>query len=267
MRRSVFSRPEQAVMWSICFAAVLSVHFSLHAGAQEQPEAPANSASPVFARVVRVDLPLVGSADNRVKSQISQFLSDAPSDGGRPILVLEFRDADPNREAASTETTEFERAYSLARFLSSDELSRVRTIAYIPERVAGHAALVVMACEEIAMAPKAVLETGSLPLADAREMAIQQAYESIAKRRLTIPPALAAGILDRSLEISRVETPNGVQYMQAAELADARSQNLVNAVETVKRANEPLRLEGDYLRLKLPWSATSRPIARVWPKH
>ena len=53
--------------------------------------------------------------------------------------------------------SEFERALSLARYLTSEDLRRVRTVAYVPRAAIGHAVLVALACEEIIMDQDAVL--------------------------------------------------------------------------------------------------------------
>ena len=46
-----------------------------------------------LARVITVALPLTGNDDQRVKAQVSQFLTEQSRPEERPILVLEFRAA------------------------------------------------------------------------------------------------------------------------------------------------------------------------------
>ena len=121
-------------------------------------------------------------------------------------------------------------------------------MAYIPRGVAGHAILPVLACEEIAMSRDAVLSAGNLPAQDVADPVVRQAYTSLAQRRLTIPPAVALGVLDASLAVYRVETNTGVQFVSQEGLQKLQQDQVVNAVVTIKKAGEPLRLTGDALR-------------------
>lgn len=93
-----------------------------------------NGGPPGDGRLIRVRLPLVGNADAHIKSAIQramdQFKQSPTSDGRRPILILELVPA--RRQGGFGEGTDFERAVSLARYLTSPELSAVKTIAYIP---------------------------------------------------------------------------------------------------------------------------------------
>jgi hypothetical protein len=81
------------------------------------------------ARLIPVSLPITGNADANLKRMIDQALeSTAKQAGSRPILIFEFRA--PGSEGG--DTSEFERSLSVARYLASDRLSGVRTIAYLP---------------------------------------------------------------------------------------------------------------------------------------
>ena len=99
-------------------------------------------------RLIRVRLPLVGSADAQIKSAIQRAmaqLKQAPrGDGRRPILILELAPA--RRQGSFGEGTDFERAVSIARYLtSSPEMAAVKTVAYIPRSIKGHGVLVALA--------------------------------------------------------------------------------------------------------------------------
>ena len=91
--------------------------------------------------LVPVRLPLVGSGDKDIKRTVMKLMEQLSNRDERPLVIFEFT----NREGRAAEGTEFERALSLARFLTGGALKGVRTIAYLPESVHGHAVLVVLA--------------------------------------------------------------------------------------------------------------------------
>jgi hypothetical protein len=103
--------------------------------------------------LIQVPLPLKGNVDQLVQEQIARGLLRLPKDAKRPTLILEFR---PDPESAG-EGSDFGRAHSLARFLVGESLATVKTVAYLPHSVKGHAVLPVLACEQIVMSKDADL--------------------------------------------------------------------------------------------------------------
>ena len=178
-------------------------------------------------RLIRVRLPLVGNADAHIKSTIERAvaqLNQAPRDGRRPILILELVPA--RRQGTFGEGTDYERAVSLARYLTSEQLASVKTVAYIPRSIKGHGVLVAMACEEIVMHPDAEIGDSGVDEDDRRpvEPGIVSIYQQIAKDRRTVPEALALGMLDRRLEVMKVETDRGTEFVLRTDL-DALEQD------------------------------------------
>src|SRR5690606_24342931 len=111
--------------------------------ADEQP-----AKQPAVGSLIRVPLPLTGNVDNRIKAMIQRVQDRAKQHPGeRPVLVLEFVPSG----SEFGEGTDFTRALGLARYLSSRQLAGVKTVAYVPRTIRGHAVLVAMACEEIIM--------------------------------------------------------------------------------------------------------------------
>jgi membrane-bound ClpP family serine protease len=195
--------------------------------------------------LVRVPLPIRGSVDLRVKRMIDQLLSELPAEGTRPIVVLEFWPPDDG----GGEGSEFERALSLARYLASQRLSGVRTVAYLPRTVKGHAVLVVLACEEIIMHPDAKLGAAGIrePVIDPT---VRRGYSEIADRRRTIPAAVALGMLDPKLKVQQITTASGTRYVLADEVEAIRQTTTIQAIETLVPTGETgLLLSGDKLRL------------------
>ena len=72
--------------------------------------------------------------------------------------------------------------YELANFLTGDELNAAKTVAYLPQSIQGHAVLVVMACDDIIMAPDATIGPAGIDKSQISET-IRAAYREIAGRR------------------------------------------------------------------------------------
>ena len=201
------------------------------------PAAEPDAASTRPTKLIRVRLPLTGEADavyqNRMQRAVDQLAAVPQPEGAkRPLLVLEFV------APAEGGRTDFERALSLARFLVSDEMARVKTLAYAPDTVEGHAVLVALACEEIAIAPDAQLgaagadEDTTRPL----EEGIRASYEQIAATRRTAPPAVVRAMVDREAELVRVETEAGVEYVLSEEVEQLGAERTILREEVLSPA-------------------------------
>ena len=191
--------------------------------------------------------------DRQVQASIDELLVRWQRDASvqrRPILVLEFRGSD---EAGSA-TSQFERALSLARFLSGERLSRVRTVAYLSGPVRGHAVLPVLACEEIMADPESQLgRAGEIePFIDDT---IRSAYREIAQRRRTIPVPVVLGMLDANLTVYRVKTSEGERYVLEDELEELKEQTSVSEVVRIVPPGEMAQFSGSQLRLEFGFAS------------
>ncbi|MDP7379065.1 MAG: hypothetical protein QF516_13270, partial [Pirellulaceae bacterium] len=77
--------------------------------------------------LVQVPLPITGDVDLQVRTMIEKTLENLPvveAAEDRPVLVLQF-DTSTGRSGRGSQ---FERCISLARFLTSRALNKVRTI-------------------------------------------------------------------------------------------------------------------------------------------
>ncbi|MFO0901975.1 MAG: NfeD family protein [Pirellulales bacterium] len=233
---------------------------SRFAVAQAPPDAqlvappPANAAEaspPAF--WVTTPLPLTGTVDTQVIERIERVLrahADGPAGAERPVLVLEFRT--PTGEGGGA--SQFERSLALARFLTSDRLRQVRTVAFVPRSIMGHAVLPIAACEELAIAPDA--ELGDAAVGDSFiDPTVRRGYEEIASRRRTIPAPLALAMLDSAISVYRVRTSEGPRFVVGDELAKLQQQTAVGEIETVKREGERGSFTGRDLRLR--WGVAS----------
>jgi len=213
-----------------------------------EPAAPAageGPEEPAVGRLVRIPLPITGTVDTQVKRTVDRRLAELKPQRARPVLVLEFA----GRDGRQGEGTEFERALSLARYLASDRLSRVRTVAYLPQSIRGHAVLVALACEEIVMHGEA--EIGDAGIDETTvDPTVRRGYSEIADRRRTIPTAVALGMLDARLQVYQVNTASGTHYVLDEDLPRLREQTTVRSVDTLIPAGQTARFTGSQLRVK-----------------
>jgi hypothetical protein len=171
-------------------AALLLVAGSTAQEAEQPPSEPALKQPPaVF--LVQLPLPLVGVSDEQFEARVNALLADVPKEGPRPILVVEF----VAKADDAARTSRFERALRIARYLTSERLARVRTVAWLPQSVTGHGVLPVLACEQIIMAPDAMLGAAGIE-ESAIDPTLRQGYSEIAERRRTVPAAVAVSMLE-----------------------------------------------------------------------
>lgn len=189
------------------------------------------------AKLLSIRLPLTGDSDGQIKSTIDRAvdqLTRVPHRGDRrPLLILEI--APGRRQGGHGEDTDFERALSVARHLTSQRISAVKTVAYVPRTIKGHGVLMVLACEEIVMSPDA--ELGEAGIRDSEratvESSVVSAYQQIARARRTVPEAIVLGMLDRRREVLKVETDKGTEFVLRDELESLQRDHTIVSQETL----------------------------------
>ncbi len=137
----------------------------------------------------------------RLKRELSE-IGDRPISGERHAVILEFVPLDGKQQEGLGKGTSFEASLGIARWLTSPSGSRVRSIAYVPQSLQGHALLIALACEEIAMAPDATLSRAAI---DERslDLTVSQAYRDINQRRQAFPAAAIESLLDPTQDLFR----------------------------------------------------------------
>ena len=187
---------------------------------------------------VSVRLPITGGRDNAIRAAILRQLDRLQSPSGRRgQLVLQF-DATSDEYASDSD---FGRSLELARFLTNSQMANVKTIAYLPDGAQGHAVLVALACEDIVMAPDALL--GPVVRNKQRvDETVRAAYKDIAGRRRTVPPPLAVALADPSVRAVRAITEVGDQVVLSERVPALREEVQVLRVEDV--GPRPLVLSG-----------------------
>lgn len=227
---------------AVCVAAAI-----LMGAIDADDQTPAPEAAPVgapsAARVIKMTLPLTGGGDIQVKTAIDRIRGELPEGGDRPVLVLEFA-ADEGQNGSGSQ---FERALSLARYLTSREMSRIRTVAYVRGSLQGHAVLPVLACEELIMAPGAEIGRAGVDETQIDQL-MRLTYREIADLRRVIPPQVAEAMLDKELAVFRVVTDEGVFYTDKAGWNELEETTTVQSAQTIAEQEEFAVLSAEYLR-------------------
>jgi membrane-bound serine protease (ClpP class) len=196
-------------------------------------------------RFVRITLPINGQTFERTRRIVRRAMEKAKKEDVRLVLIFEFEA--PKGQKNFGRGSEFGAAHDLADFLSSEELNSVRTVAYLPQPIQGHAVLVAIACQEIVMAAE-----GSIGAAGIDEKTItptlRSAYTEIANRRRTVPAVLALGMLDPAVEVLQVETEVGAEFVTPEGLAQLKKEHTAKQPVVVKRAGELGEFSGGQAR-------------------
>ncbi len=194
------------------------------AGAQEEKVEKAAPAVERAGSTIRITLPINRKTADRVERFVERSLRRAVEEHARPVLIFQFETPDDQGKDFAGQT-KFSDAYGLAGYLTSRDLNQALTVAYIPKSLTGHAVLVALACDEIFMAPEAVLgpiaaEPGSVGSTE------RSAYKEIANRRKTVPAEVALWLLDPTYTVYQVQTEISTEYVDANgldELAEKRT--------------------------------------------
>ncbi len=183
------------------------------------------------AHLIRVACPIDSAAESRVRAAVTRLMSKNTAGAAeRPVIVFEFSPG----QSDGGRGTEFGHAFELARFIASDPaLNGVKTVAYIPRTIKGHAVLVALACEEIIMAPDADLGAAGID-ETVIGPAIAGAYKEIAEAHKTVPTPLVLGMLDKELQVLRVTTEVGADYVLAGkDFEELKKRRAVKSVDEI----------------------------------
>lgn len=202
--------------------------FSSHTMGQEQPNA-AVAKRPI-GRFFTVRSPVDDRTLSDLTSMALELQAQATRDRREAVLVLEIEPG----------TSRFGQVSDLARFLTSAQLSQIRTVAWLPKTVEGTQAILALACHEIVMHPDAML--GDIGRGEKVPADEQNFVFSLIDRRrnVRLSRGIALAMMDPSSALMRVtvEDPAGVaqqRFLTPAELMQLRDQNaVVTKVETIK---------------------------------
>ncbi len=181
---------------------------------------------------------------NWVREAGLKLQNQATEEDRRAVLVLEITPGN----------SQFHEVFGLADFLTSAALSRVRTIAWVPETVVGNNALVALACKEIVMHPDAQL--GDI----GRGKPTDEGYQSIVLNMVAkhynakVNKALVTAMMDPQTALLQltVETADGMsdkRLVTEAEAARLRDSGVViKDSRTLKEPGQPGLFSGTQAR-------------------
>lgn len=214
---------------------------NIHPEVAETKPGPLAVGAKRLGRIIKITLPITGVSAEQVRRAVLRVTSGAEASKGRVVLIFEF-DV-PRDQQENSAQSKFGSAYELAEFISGPQLAGVQTIAYVPKSIRGHAVLVAIACDAIVMAEDAQIgDAGAAEIQiDPPEVA---AYAEIAKRKQTIPPEMALGLLDRSREVLQVKTDREYIYLSPEGLQKEKKSRTIQEVRTLKPAGQIAQFTG-----------------------
>jgi len=271
-----------ATMWRIrraCTAAGLPVALSwlavcavgegYMARGGEATASPETVDQPVNGRLLRVPLPVTPSVVASVKSMVQGALGEFRREGRfggsrRPVLIVAL---DPGRSQYGL-GSDFTQALAIAQLFAGPELSEVKTVAYLPRPIRGHGVLIAMACDVIIMAPDAELGDAGADLPEDATIrpVVRESYRQMARRRRTLPVAVALGMLDKDLEVHKVETEVSIEFVLSDQIDALRGRRAIQSDDILIRRGELGRFTGREARELgfVRYLAADRPtLARV----
>ena len=238
-------------------------------GSESPPEKPQDQEPQVAreaargATLIRVPLPLSSDADTRILASLESVAMR--SDGNqRPVVILEFVSASvpsgpaaadangalepPGESKSIGQGTPFEKALSVSRWLSGPKGNRVKSVGYIASNLRGHAVLIALACEELAMLPDA--EIGKSGIDETQvEPTVEQAYLDIAARRGMFPASAIRSMLDPSQSLVQLDLEGGgVEYITLPELESKPREQGAWRERQLVPANQMASFNGQELR-------------------
>ena len=192
-------------------------------------------------RLLKVELPLTGSAANSIIQQIREIASQMPAAVAaedRSVLVLEFDAEDMNAGMGS----DLGGCISLAEFLAGPDLKNVRTVAWIPANetdtaLVGHAVLAAVSCNEITMAQRASIGNAGIDL-DSVPDYVRDLYRGIAEKKLTLPVRMVLSMLGTGEPLERVTTNVQTVFATKSERKKMQAAGDVVKFEQVTGAGE-----------------------------
>lgn len=151
-------------------------------------------------------------------------------------------------------TSEFAEVYSLAKFLTSADLSNVTTIAWVPETVLGMNAMVALSCQEIVLHPDA--EIGDLARGQQIDPEEVQLLASIVDKRYNrqVNEALLKGLVDPKQKVLKITFEKSDQQVESRVVSESDLKQLRNSgvvisdVQTLFEAGEVGKISGTQAR-------------------
>ncbi len=149
----------------------------------------------------RIDQPISSESVSRFTTATKSYLRDAAVRGEAPVMIFEIRPGE----------TDYGIVIQLTDYIATSLEGARKTVAYVPEPLSGYGALVALACDEIVLGSEASL--GPITPVGTNPVRVLDGVVTELARNKGRPPDLIRGMLDPSLQLYRVETPEGNDYV------------------------------------------------------
>ena len=231
----LFGWPSPMVASSVNSSALANP--KVQADTDDQPE-------PRPGHLIKVRLPI----DDRVKKEVRDSLDAIVGAvtptvrlDQRPVVVLEF----DTRAGKTGRGSDLEACQSLARALIDRRFKLIETIAYIPAseafnaeldengtRLVGHAVLVALAANQLALAPKTSIGDAGIDEPKIDDL-LTTPYRVLPGQRGRLPEPMVASMLDPSLGLAQVVEDDQTLFVSIAELEDKEKKGLTREAKVL----------------------------------
>lgn len=260
IRFTTLQFPAALAVWIAVVSLTLLQLASARTAAQElDSEAPP---APRPGHLIRVPLPITSEVASSIERTLQQLLDESDNvirNEDRPTVVLEF-DTSNNKTGRGSQLGS---CLELARKMTSNEMNRLRTVAFVPpaagaallndfetekpqSNLMGHAVLVALAANELVVSLQASIGQATVDEPKVTNL-IREVYREVASRRLTLPVPVVNAMVDKGVELYRVNTDNGIVYADAKQLAKLESTGGVLEATTLSEAGQLAELDGSEL--------------------
>lgn len=215
--------------------------------------------------LVRVPLPINDETTPAVEQKIQQVLEQATTIGTakqRPVLVLEF----DTSNGVTGQGSELGNCLDLAVMLSEKKLQSLYTVAYIPKSkgvsgengqpaslLNGHAVLVALACNEIAMHDDSAIGEAGIDVSSNNPSLELSNYQNIVDRRSKYPTEWVNALVDKNRSLYRITDSDGnIGYVDAKGLSEKQAAgNIVESTTLNTPGTLPLFTSQELLNQRL----------------
>ena len=192
----------------------------------------------------------------KVVSQIEQLAKSAGDVQVKLWVTFDNKISNIEEAARETETrgqgSQFEATLAIARALSGPAGGKLDSTAFLDKSLVGHAVLVAMACQNIAISPYAELGPAAIDEAN-MDRSVLQSYQQIAELRGRFPAAAVTSLLDSEAQLYRVETVAGTEkFVNQDELDTLSKQGDVRRQERLSIPGQMAAFRGSVLS-KFKW--------------
>ena len=206
--------------------------------------------------LIKVRLPIDGRSAANVRQSLQQIIdayANVVQVNQRPVVVLEF----DNSRGATGQGSALGACIDLARFLSSADLNRINTVAYVPARrvndpvqgetfsgqLNGHAVLVALAADQLDVHPNVTIGSAGIDELNVDGF-VTAAYRNVVSKRLTVPVPVALSMLDRNQALYHVQTADGTLYVNQSGLQKLAESGDEDNTQTLAQLGQFAELSG-----------------------